>query len=143
MAKCKAGVIVLVLVSFSVFFAYRLHQWAVRPCQTRTFLGWHEEWETEGVQWAKECFGPVILQTNWIKGDFWELRLTDANRWKLRNLWQEQETRYRLSLLFFIFESGFLVMLLCWLRERNRTRRLQHQLSKIQSTGESFFQSAK
>jgi hypothetical protein len=137
LAKCRTRVIVTLCVLVSALGGYHSYQWAVFPSKVVLFSIWKEEWNTSGIKWAKDCYGPVILQKTRLGDRWWKLPLTDEQQWQLRDIWRAWETRYRLSLLCLLFWLGFMGMLLLWVRERDRTRKLQRQLSAAQKTAEN------
>lgn len=106
--------------------SYRLYQWAILPSKNMVCTLWKDEWNTSGIKWAKDCYGPVILQEARLGDRWWKAPLTNEQQWQLRDIWREWETRYRLSLLCFLSWIGFICTLLLWIRERVKTSKFRH-----------------
>jgi len=123
--RSKRKTFVIIPIAFLLFscLGYVAYQWAIFPEKDYNFIGcWKEEWDISGVKWAKDLYGPVILQTDWIDSHWWKLQPGNEGRAQLRDVWRKHETHYRLSLLYCLAWLGFISMLLLWLYERNRTK---------------------
>lgn len=123
--KYRTGLIMIFSIMVSVFVGYYAYQWAIRPSQVTMYCPWREEWNASGLKWAKDCYGPVILQKTRLSDRWWSQPLSQEQQWQLRDVWLEHETRYRLSLLYFLVWTGFMSTFFLWFRERGRVRHQQ------------------
>jgi hypothetical protein len=101
-----------------------IYRWAMRPPpMVMSFFPWKWEWDTSGTQWARDVFGPIILQWDGLDDPAWNR--AGGDRSQLEVFWQARERYCRLRLLCFLTWAGSAMMLVVW-SQRNNVARIFH-----------------
>jgi hypothetical protein len=125
--RIKCGVAVFAIVVVLTGMMGCAYKWAMAPTRYWGYIGlWRWEWDTSGRQWAKDRFGPVILQWDGLDDPAWNCAQDRGNRSQLEVFWQARERYCRMRLLCFLAWAGFAMMLAVWSR-RNNAGRVSHE----------------